>query len=37
MAHYAFINDQNIVTEVITGKDETDIALDREQHYAEFL
>jgi hypothetical protein len=24
MAHYAFINDDNIVTEVITGKDETE-------------
>jgi hypothetical protein len=36
MAHYAFINDQNIVTEVITGKDETDTTLDWEQHYAEF-
>ena len=36
MAHYAFINDQNIVTEVIVGKDETDTALDWEQHYAEF-
>jgi hypothetical protein len=36
MAHYAFINEQNIVTEVIVGKDETDTALDWEQHYAEF-
>jgi len=36
MAHYAFINDQNIVTEVIVGKDETDTAMDWEQHYAEF-
>ena len=25
MAHYAFIDDNNIVTEVITGKDETEI------------
>jgi hypothetical protein len=24
MAHYAFINEENIVVEVITGKDETD-------------
>ena len=24
MAHYAFLNMQNIVTEVIAGKDETD-------------
>jgi hypothetical protein len=36
MAHYAFINGQNIVTEVIVGKDETDTTLDWEQHYAEF-
>jgi hypothetical protein len=36
MAHYAFINSQNIVTEVIVGKDETDTTLDWEQHYAEF-
>ena len=36
MAHYAFINNQNIVTEVIVGKDETDTTLDWEQHYAEF-
>ena len=26
MAHYAFINDNNIVTEVITGRDEDDLA-----------
>ena len=25
MAHYAFLNDNNIVTEVITGRDEDDI------------
>ena len=24
MAHYAFLNEDNIVTEVITGKDETE-------------
>jgi hypothetical protein len=36
MAHYAFINSQNIVTEVIVGKDETDTTLNWEQHYAEF-
>ena len=36
MAHYAFINNQNIVIEVITGKDENDTALDWEKHYAEF-
>ena len=25
MAHYAFINEENIVVEVITGRDETDL------------
>lgn len=25
MAHYAFLNDNNIVTEVIVGKDETEL------------
>ena len=25
MAHYAFLNENNIVTEVITGKDETEL------------
>ena len=25
MAHYAFLNDSNIVTEVIVGKDETEL------------
>jgi hypothetical protein len=32
MAHYAFINDQNVVTEVIVGNDET--TGDWETHYA---
>jgi hypothetical protein len=36
MAHYAFINQNNTVTEVIVGKDETDTTMDWEQHYAEF-
>ena len=41
MAHYAFLDENNIVTEVIVGKDETDLAaLDDgetwEDHYAEF-
>ena len=38
MAHYAFINDQNIVTEVIVGRDETEVVdgiSDWEQHYSE--
>lgn len=34
MAHYAFLDSNNIVTEVITGKDEGGI--DWEQHYGEF-
>jgi len=33
MAHYAFINMQNIVTEVIVGKDETDGPTNWEIHY----
>ena len=33
MAHYAFLNQNNIVTEVIVGKDETDLSEDWEQFY----
>ena len=33
MAHYAFLNMQNIVTEVIVGKDETDGPKNWEIHY----
>jgi hypothetical protein len=33
MAHYAFINDANIVTEVIVGRDENE-GVDYEAHYA---
>ena len=36
MAHYAFLDENNIVTEVITGKDETDTTHDWEQFYGEF-
>lgn len=38
MAHYAFINDNNIVTEVITGVDETELidGLDTETWYSNF-
>lgn len=38
MAHYAFIDDSNIVTEVIVGIDETELidGLTPEQWYAEF-
>jgi len=33
MAHYAFLNMQNIVTEVIVGRDETDGPTNWEMHY----
>lgn len=33
MAHYAFLDQNNIVTEVIVGKDETDTNYDWEQYY----
>tara|TARA_B100000212_G_scaffold319537_1_gene276751 strand:- start:756 stop:1127 length:372 start_codon:yes stop_codon:yes gene_type:complete len=33
MAHYAFLNMQNIVTEVIVGSDETDSPINWEIHY----
>ena len=33
MAHYAFLNQNNIVTEVIVGKDETDTTHDWEEFY----
>lgn len=36
MAHYAFLDENNIVTEVIPGKDEGDDGIDWEQHYGEF-
>ena len=36
MAHYAFLDDNNVVTEVITGKDETDTSHDWEQWYGNF-
>jgi hypothetical protein len=35
MAHYAFLNENNIVTEVIVGKNETDTSQDWEQFYGE--
>jgi hypothetical protein len=35
MAHYAFLNSDNIVTEVIVGKDETDTTYDWEQFYGD--
>ena len=38
MAHYAFLNANNVVTEVITGKDETELieGLDPETWYGNF-
>jgi hypothetical protein len=38
MAHYAFLNDANIVTEIIVGKDETETidGLTPEKWYEEF-
>lgn len=36
MAHYAFLNANNVVTEVIVGKDEGEDGIDWEQHYGEF-
>lgn len=36
MAHYAFLDKNNIVTEVIVGKNEWEDALDWEQYYGEF-
>lgn len=36
MAHYAFLDQNNIVTEVITGKDEGEEGRDWEQWYGEF-
>lgn len=36
MAHYAFLDGSNIVTEVITGKNEGEEGIDWEQWYGEF-
>ena len=36
MGHYAFLDENNIVTEVITGKDEGQDGIDWEQWYGEF-
>jgi hypothetical protein len=38
MAHYSFLNDKNIVTEVITGIDETELieGLDPETWYGNY-
>jgi hypothetical protein len=36
MAHYAFIDSNNIVTEVIVGKDENEGDINWEEHYSQF-
>ena len=36
MAHYAFLDSNNVVTEVIVGKDEGEDGIDWEQWYGEF-
>lgn len=36
MAHYAFLNENNIVTEVIVGKNEGEDGIDWEAHYGAF-
>lgn len=36
MAYYAFLDENNIVTEVISGKDETDTTENWEQYYGDF-
>ena len=36
MAHYAFLDENNIVTEVIVGKDENEDGVDWEAHYGAF-
>lgn len=36
MAHYVFLDENNVVTEVIVGKDEGEGDIDWEQHYGEF-
>ena len=36
MAHYAFLDENNIVAEVIVGNDEREDGVDWEQHYGSF-
>jgi hypothetical protein len=36
MAHYAFLDENNVVVEVIVGKHEGEDGIDWEQHYGEF-
>ena len=35
MAHYAFVSEDNVVVEVIVGRDEGELGVDWEQHYGE--
>ena len=36
MAHYAFLDENNIVTEVIVGRDEGELDIDWEKYYGDF-
>lgn len=33
MGHYAFLDENNVVTEVITGRDENELGIDWEEYY----
>lgn len=35
MAHYAFLSPENVVVEVISGRDEWEMGIDWESYYAE--
>lgn len=35
MAHYAFLDEKNIVTQVIVGRNENELEIDWEQYYGE--
>lgn len=35
MAHYAFLNEDNVVVEVVVGRDEGELGIDWEQYYGE--
>lgn len=36
MAHYAFLDTNNMVTEIIVGKDEGEMNMDWEKYYGDF-
>jgi len=36
MAHYAFLNENNEVVEVIVGRNEHELGIDWEEHYSNF-